>query len=243
MIRYCPRQQIEIDKLIIIDDEWYPSSIDRTRIYNNTWEPLITPKNRRKWSTIAAKTQIQSNWDRTKSRIDHRLVGNQIHIYDHKSEKLGEKKSLRIERETFLWRALSSLETLAFSFMAEIDKSKKEKNQQKRRKKKSWRKMIYVRRRRRSKQSFPPSALSISLFFFLSKTKSFSLPFQNERPRESDGVNTFWTVQIMLLVYLFGFAFLFQNWIWFGLVLFLLNSYQINISKKSQTYTWIVYEV
>ena len=47
--------------------------------------------------------------------------------YDYKSAKLGESEKtiwdwdFERERETFLWRALSSLETLAFSFMVGME--------------------------------------------------------------------------------------------------------------------------
>lgn len=143
--------------------------------------------------------------------INHRSLAIEITIYiinkyrttnPQSSEKFKKKNDLRF-RETFLWRALSSLETLAFSFMVGglwtrvAGESAKTRRPQGNRTKKSA---------GRSKRSFPHSPLS----------QSSLLPFL---PLSEWEVNTFWTVQIMELVYRFGFVcFQFQNSI-SGLVL------------------------
>ena len=87
--------------------------------------------------------------------------------------------------ETFLWRALSSLETLAFSFMVdEQDNRRRPQGNNK------------ICRRRRGQNGLFRIHRSLNLPLQKNRDPFLSLSERATRERERE-VNTFWTVQIM----------------------------------------------
>lgn len=100
---------------------------------------------------------VQNPWLIIDRRQPKSHTWQQIRIARSKKRKIWDSR-----RETFLCRALSSLETLAFSFMVDKSKMKSRIIGEESGKRGRGAEEKNLEETRRSKRSFPPSALSLS---------------------------------------------------------------------------------